>query len=149
VIAALLVWWFWTAFLGALAFPIAFRVFPRLADRGYALSRAFGLLVSGYALWLGGSIGVLRNDFPGAIAAVLVLAGGGLLAGAGHWKDLRAWIRQHRSTVVWTEALFLLAFVGWAVVRAANPEIVATEKPMELAYLNAVLSSPRFPPHDP
>ncbi len=149
MIAPLLVWWLWTAFLGVLAFPIAFRVFPRLADRGYALSRAFGLLVSGYALWLGGSIGVVRNDFPGAIAAVLVLAGGGLLAGAGRWKDLRAWIRQHRSTVVWTEALFLLAFVGWAVVRAANPEIVATEKPMELAYLNAVLSSPRFPPHDP
>ncbi len=145
----LIVWWFWTGILGVLAFPLAYRLFPRFADRGYALSRALGLLISGFALWLGGSVGIVRNDYPGAIAAVLVLGGGGLLAGAGRWGDLRAWIRQHRSTVLWTEALFLAAFVGWAVVRAANPEIVATEKPMELAYLNAVLRSPRFPPHDP
>jgi len=103
----LIVWWFWTGILGVLAFPLAYRLFPRFADRGYALSRALGLLISGYVLWLGGSVGIVRNDYPGAIAAVLVLGGGGLLAGAGRWGDLRAWIRQHRSTVLWTEALFL------------------------------------------
>jgi len=42
VIAPLLAWWLWTTILGLLAFPIAYRVFPRLADRGYALSRALG-----------------------------------------------------------------------------------------------------------
>jgi uncharacterized membrane protein len=47
------------------------------------------------------------------------------------------------------EALFLGAFVTWAIVRASNPDIVATEKPMELAFLNSVLRSPTFPPADP
>ena len=149
MIGYLVVWWLWTAILGGLAFPIAFRLFPRLADRGYALSRALGLLVAGYSLWLAGSVGIVRNDLPGAIAACLLLAAGALLAGSGHWRELRRWVRQHRSTLLWTEGLFLFAFIGWALVRATNPEIVATEKPMELAYLNAVLSSPRFPPHDP
>ncbi|MCJ7511784.1 MAG: DUF2298 domain-containing protein [Anaerolineales bacterium] len=149
MIAPLIAWWIWTALLGALALPIAYRLFPHLADRGYALSRALGLLASGYLLWLGASVGVLRNDFPGAFGALVVLGAGGLVAGAGRWRDLWAWIRQHRRTVFWTELLFLLAFVGWAAVRAANPEIAATEKPMELAYLNAVLQSPRFPPQDP
>ena len=36
-----------------------------------------------------------------------------------------------------------------AFVRAANPEILGTEKPMELAFINAILRSPAFPPHDP
>jgi len=45
--------------------------------------------------------------------------------------------------------LFLVAFAAWAVVRAANPEAVGTEKPMELAFINAILRSPNFPPHDP
>ncbi|MBU4224790.1 MAG: DUF2298 domain-containing protein, partial [Chloroflexi bacterium] len=48
-----------------------------------------------------------------------------------------------------TEALFLLSFAFLALVRAANPEIVGTEKPMELAFINAILRSPAFPPHDP
>ena len=51
--------------------------------------------------------------------------------------------------MVSVEALFLLAFAAWAFVRAANPEAVGTEKPMELAFINAILRSPAFPPHDP
>jgi uncharacterized membrane protein len=34
-------------------------------------------------------------------------------------------------------------------VRANNPEIWGTEKPMELAFLNAILQSDSFPPSDP
>ena len=47
------------------------------------------------------------------------------------------------------EILFFLAFAFLAFVRAGNPEIVGTEKPMELAFINAILRSPTFPPHDP
>ena len=47
------------------------------------------------------------------------------------------------------EVLFLIAFMGWAVVRSANPEITGTEKPMELAFINAILRSPTLPPNDP
>jgi uncharacterized membrane protein len=51
---------------------------------------------------------------------------------------------------VWVvELLFLVAFAGWAFVRSTNPEIAGTEKPMELAFINAILRSPTFPPHDP
>ncbi len=51
--------------------------------------------------------------------------------------------------MVSVEVLFLLAFAAMAFVRAANPEILGTEKPMELAFINAILRSPTFPPHDP
>jgi uncharacterized membrane protein len=47
------------------------------------------------------------------------------------------------------EILFALTFVGWAWVRANNPEITGTEKPMELAFINSILHSDGFPPRDP
>jgi YYY domain-containing protein len=35
------------------------------------------------------------------------------------------------------------------VIRAYNPEISGTEKPMDFAFLNALVRSEHFPPHDP
>jgi YYY domain-containing protein len=51
--------------------------------------------------------------------------------------------------VLSVEALFLVAFALWAFVRANNPDTTGTEKPMEIAFINAILRSPTFPPHDP
>ena len=53
--------------------------------------------------------------------------------------------------VITVEVLFFLAFAAWAFVRASNPNIETAggEKTMELAFINAILRSPTFPPHDP
>ncbi|RME32412.1 MAG: hypothetical protein D6793_11115, partial [Thermoflexia bacterium] len=49
------------------------------------------------------------------------------------------------------EAVFALSFALWCIVRAHMPRIETAggEKWMEIAFLNAVLRAPRFPPHDP
>lgn len=149
MILATLAWWVASALLGLAAFPLAYRAFDRLPDRGYGVSRALGLLGAGYVLWMGASIGVLRNNLGGALAAMLVLVGVGVGVGGGRWREMMGWLRDRWRTVLSMEILFLAAFALWAFVRANNPEITATEKPMELAFLNAVLRSPRFPPADP
>jgi hypothetical protein len=149
MIGAILAWWLASTVVGAAVFPLAWRVFDRLPDRGYGLSRTFGILLGGYLMWLSVSLGILRNNPGGALAGVLLLGVGSALAGRGHWRQIGEWLRANAATVLAMEALFLVAFAGWAVVRAYNPEIVATEKPMELAFLNAILRSPQFPPQDP
>src|SRR6185436_18534194 len=58
------------------------------------------------------------------------------------------WVQTNKSLVLTTEILFLLAFGLMAFVRSANPEIVGTEKPMELMMINGILHSPAFPPRD-
>ena len=142
-------WWLASALLGVLALPLSFRLFQRLPDRGLAFSRPLGLLVASYTLWLGASLGGLRNSLGGALGGVLVLAVVGWVAGRGHWQELRSWLSAHRRLVLAEEAVLLAGFALWAFVRANNPEIQHTEKPMELAFINGILRSPSYPPLDP
>ncbi len=149
MILSTLAWWLLASVLGWSAFPVAFRALHRLPDRGYGVSRALGILAAGTLLWLGGSVGLLHNTLGGAATASLAVIVGGVIVGHRSWEELAGWLRRSRRTILAMEALFLGAFLLWAFVRANNPEISATEKPMELAFLNAILRSETFPPADP
>jgi len=144
-------WYLLVTFLGWLTFPLAFRLFPALADRGFSLARTFGMLIWGYAFWMMASLGIVQNDGGGLLLGLVILVA---VSGAGivrkeTLKELGVWIRSNWRVIVTVETLFFLAFTFLAFIRAGNPEIVGTEKPMELAFINAILRSPTFPPHDP
>src|SRR4030067_1126034 len=62
-----------SSLLGWLTFPLVFRLFPALADRGYTLARAVGLLLWGWLFWILASLGVLRNDLGGLLFAFILL----------------------------------------------------------------------------
>src|SRR5512145_2380703 len=145
---AFLSWYILIAALGLLTFPLGFYLFPALADRGYTFARAFGLLIWGYVFWLLASFRLAQNDIGGLLLGLVIL--GGLSAWA--WTNCRVeivdWLRLNRRLILTTEILFLLAFGFMAFVRAANPEIVGTEKPMELMFINGIMNSPMFPPRD-
>ncbi len=144
-----LAWWLVAGVLGWAMFPVAYRLLHRLPDRGYGVSRALGLLAAGYVLWLGSSLHILHNSLGGAAAAMLLIVVGGSLAGWKRWEELRGWVVSNRRMLLVMEGLFLCAFVLWSFVRANNPDITATEKPMELAFLNSILRAETFPPADP
>lgn len=143
-------WYLLISIIGWLTFPLAYRLLSFLGDRGYAFSRILGLLLWGYVFWLLASLRILRNDLGGLLLALfLTLAMSGFALRSIGLKQIGAWLRSQIKLVLSVEALFLLSFAFMVVIRAANPEILGTEKPMELAFINAILSSPEFPPHDP
>jgi len=143
-------WYILISLLGLLTLPPVFKLLPALPDRGYAFARALGWLLWGFLFWLLGSLGFLLNDIGGELVALALVSALCWWASRSlDWESVRAWKREHISYIVTTEVLFLIAFMGMAVIRAANPEIASTEKPMELAFINAILRSPTFPPHDP
>jgi YYY domain-containing protein len=142
-------WYLASSLLGWLTFPLVFRLFPALADRGYTLARAVGLLLWGWLFWMLASLGILRNDLGGLLfALLLVIAASGWLI-VNRKSEIGNFLKENPRLVVITEILFLLAFVFMVFVRASNPEATGTEKPMELAFINAILRSPTFPPNDP
>jgi YYY domain-containing protein len=151
-----LVWWLVMLVLGWLALPTAMRIFRWLPDRGYSFARALGLLLVSFVTWIGASTGLLRNDLGGILFSILLLAG---LSAWFYYRgrgtllpDLRQFLREKWKLVLTVEVLFALALLGWALLRAYAPykiEPSGGEKFMEIAFQNAVLQSPSFPPHDP
>lgn len=143
----IVLWWLASSILGLLALPLVTRVFKQLPDRGYAFARPLGLMGASFVLWLGASLHLVPNNAGGAIGSLLLFGTAALLL--GRREGLLEWLRSERWTVAAMELVFAGSFVLWAFVRANNPEIQATEKPMELAFLNGILRSGSFPPLDP
>ncbi|MGC8855890.1 MAG: DUF2298 domain-containing protein [Anaerolineae bacterium] len=142
-------WYFLVTFIGWLTFPLAWQLFPALVDRGYSLSRAAGLLIWGYIFWLLASLGLAQNDLSGLLLALLILLGLSLWSLSRHAGEIRPWLKENTRLIFTIEALFLAAFGLLAFLRAGDPELYSAEKPMELAFINAILRSPTFPPRDP
>src|SRR5271157_3059126 len=150
-ILAFVSWYVIITLLGWLTFPLAYFLFPALADRGYSLSRVAGLLIWGYVFWIFTSLGLTQNNVGGILFALLVLIGlsAWALSNIEHRiSSIFSWLKTNLRLVVAVEVLFLSAFAFLAFLRAGNPELDGTERPMELMFINAILRSPTFPPHD-
>ncbi|MEI8306988.1 MAG: DUF2298 domain-containing protein [Chloroflexales bacterium] len=175
IIAALapLSWLLVLELLGLSTFALLFRLLPGLPDRGFSLAKTLGLLVVAYLAWLLGSLGndtglpgmtgsagasrlpLLPLPFtPGTLwlCAAPLLAGGAVVA----WRartDLRDFWRARRAALLSAEAVFLGFLLLGLLLRWLNPDLWhpgrGGEKPMDFAYLNAVLKSAAFPPYDP
>jgi YYY domain-containing protein len=146
----LLRWWLLVTLAGAAAWPLLYRILGGLPDRGYTLARPAGLMLTGFIFWFLGSLGLLENTPGGMAFAWLVVLVIGLVAFL-RWENrppVREWFSENLALIVLTEVLFALLFVGWATVRAHNPEIYSTEKPMEIMFINGIRTSRAFPPHD-
>ena len=142
-------WWLAVQLIALCATPLCLTLFRPLADRGYGLSKAFGLLLFGYGTW----ILVVSNLFPNSrITYVVVLAlaaGGSYLVWRRDGRALLDFWRQRRGLLLFEEALFLAAYLGFLFVRSRNADVSGTEKFMDFAFMNAITRSTTFPPLDP
>ena len=148
-----LVWYVTILLIGWFAFPIVFAATPGLRDRGYGIARMAGLLVAVFVIWFLASYKVVPFTRTTILLSVLGL---GLVGGIAAWRQrtqLRAFLKENRNTVLIEEALFGVAFLFFLFVRFGNPDlwhpVMGGEKPMDFAYLNAVIKSQYFPPYDP
>ena len=146
--------WLLAVYAGTLVtLPLGLVVFRALPDRGYLLSRPLGLLVLTYIPWLLASLGWIGFGRTSIALGFLLLAAlSGWLAYRSRDSLLR-FVRRRWRLLLAEEALFLIAFLAFVLVRAANPDLwhpyLGGEKPMDFAYLNAVLRSTTMPPLDP
>ncbi len=144
-----LTWWATAELVGAIAFPIAFVFFHRLPDRGYAFTKAIGLLLLSYCLWIGATLGIYPNSRGSIIFIMALLALLSAVLAGRHRQELGAFLRGGWPYLLLVEGLFLSTFVLAVFLRSFAPEIQWGEKPFELAFVNAINRSEFFPPDDP
>ena len=134
--------------IGLAAFPLAHFLFPRLADRGYSLSKPLGIVLVAYLSWALGQAHVLPSNGLTIAAIVAVLA---TLSGWWAWRrrdELLDFVSRERVPLIAGEALFLAVFAAWVVFRSLDPSINHTEQPMDLMFLNASMRTETGAPED-
>ncbi len=145
-----ILWFLLITLVGWVTFPIVFKLFPRLADRGYGLARIAGLLLWTYFFWLLTILQVGQNNLAGSLLALsIVLIISVLCLRKQTFREWLTWIKGNFRVILFEELVFLVLFAFCALLRATYPDLTGTEKPMELAFINAILRSPEFPPRDP
>ena len=141
-------WLITVEFIGLAAFPLAFYLLPRLADRGFTLSKPLGILLVSYLFWLLG-LAHIPTVQPIALALVLLMAALSAYIAYRNLDDLRDFIIREWRTLVIAEAIFLVFFLSWTLFRSYDPFINHTEQPMDLALLSASINSQVGHPEDP
>ncbi|MCC6500863.1 MAG: hypothetical protein IT313_11415 [Anaerolineales bacterium] len=148
----LLIWYVFIFILGLAVYPLIRIAMPGLADRGYPLSRALGLVIFGWLAWMAGSVGIPYTRTTIAIVFGLILLLG---AGLAYYQrdELREEWQTKKKYFLLIEGVFLAFFVIDLLIRLGNPDLwhpfKGGERPMDFSYFNAVIKSTSFPPYDP
>jgi YYY domain-containing protein len=151
-VLGLAIWYLFIFILGLAMYPLVRLGLPGLADKGYPLSRALGLVLFGYLSWLAGSVGIPYTRLTIAIVFGVILVAGGLLAYSQRLELRQEW-QSKRQYFLMIEGLFLGFFLVDLLIRLGNPDLwhqsKGGERPMDFSYFNAVIKSTSFPPYDP
>jgi YYY domain-containing protein len=129
--------------LGLAATPLAAVAFARLPGRGLAFAKPLGLLLVTWLVWMLGSLRLVPQTTVTWIVAGLLLAAAGALV-LWRWRP-----EIPRGSWLWAEGLALVAFAVMALLVAYSPDVWQTEKPMDMAFINASADARHFPPDDP
>ena len=144
-----LIWIVAVQVVGLTAFPLLFRLLPRIPDRGYSVSKPLGLLLLGYISWILSQLHILPST---QLTLALLLAAMAAVSGAYAYcrrRRIAAFFKAEWKTVLAVELVFLLLFAGWTAYRAHDPGISHTEQPMDFGFLNASVRTFYGSPEDP
>jgi YYY domain-containing protein len=162
--------------VGLAAAPLAALAFGRLPGAGLGFAKPLGLLLVTWIVWMLASLRVVPYGSGLAVGAIVALALAGLAAAlrqralrvslasrgdvnGGRWARWRAARLQARALPLhdvarrplWlgAEVVFAVTFAALVLLVAYSPDVWGTEKPMDMAFVNAINASDAFPPHDP
>ncbi|MCX7618145.1 DUF2298 domain-containing protein [Tepidiforma sp.] len=145
---AVLAAWLAAMLLGAIGLPFAVAIFRRFPDAGAGFAVPLGLLAVSLPYFLLRTAAVLP---PGRGSYLLAAALAAVAAArvAGRLRLQRRELARIAAGAAIAASIFTGAFLASTAFRSYNAEIVGTEQPMDLLFLNATMVSPDYPPRDP
>lgn len=144
----ILLWWLAVQVISIVTLPIGWLLFRNMPLAGYPFAKTFGILLFGFAGWFLMSLRILPNTLWALIVVLLLLAAlSAVIVKRLSWR-LSAWREAVGHQIYVVEVLFFVLLVAYALLRQYAPEVLGTEKFMDLMMLNSILQSPTLPPHD-
>lgn len=145
--APFLIWWAVSIIIGIGYYPIGAILFRHFNDRGWLFSKALGIGIGGYLMFVLGRIGLLKFQSSTCIAITLT---GALICWILFMKfaDKKYRCSPDLKILLEGELLFLLFFFIWTYCSGFRPEALGTEKPMDYGFMAAMMRSEQIPAKD-
>ena len=149
-----LAWFLVLELIGLIALPLTFVAFRPSADRGFVFSKAIGLLIVAWGAWMLASLRLAPFTWWTILAMTTLLAlVSGLFISRQKWDELLSFLRTRWQLLAFEEVFFWFFFGLLLLIRWGNPDLwhpgMGGEKPMDVAYLTAIVRTPYFPSYDP
>ncbi len=145
-----LIWWAVILVLGLMLLPLSATVFSSFNDKGYLFSKALGIAVSSYAVWLLSFLKIVKID---GLGCWIVLFGCAFIIYFLFYKKATQSLSgfMKGDVLPWIligESLFLFSLSFWTYLRGFNARIEGLEKFMDYGFVNSILRSGFVPPKD-
>ena len=146
---AFFAWWLalWT--LGCAFMPLTGILFAGFEDRGWLFSKVIAVAVSGYAVWVSVTLGILRFTSLTCIVMTFLCVLANLLL--ARWLDKRGrnvLPANAGDLIFWEEVIFYIAFLLWTYVAGFHPQAHGVEKFMDYGFMEAMMRSTELPAID-
>ena len=135
--------------LGLIVFPSVFIVFSKFDHRGYPLTKAIGLLLTGYFTWLLPSLHFFKFSQMLGIWVITLVFIGNFFIYQRNRAAMDEFVKKCWWSIAGYELLFLSVFAVFALLKSYNPDIFWSESSMDFGFINSILRADYFPPPDP
>jgi uncharacterized membrane protein len=139
--------------IGWIAFPYAFMAFRKFTDRGYAFTKTLGVLALAWLTWTLASYRALPFERATMVLVLAATLAGAVVIAWFQRAELFAFVRARWKLLLGIELVYLAFFAIDLAIRYGNPDLwhpwFGGEKPMDFAYLNAVIKTTYFPAYNP
>lgn len=138
----IIVWLLLIEIIGLLSIPIVQHLFRNLNDKGLCISKIFGILLLSYFVWLISFV-LGFNLLSIALSFLILCSISIFLLKTKPIKnfDIKNFIKL--------EAIFIISFLIFLLIRAYNPDLYLHEKFQDTAFLTAITRTESLPPYDP
>lgn len=149
----ILLFYLFCSVASAVGWILLFPVMKSFQDRGFAISKIFFFLTLSYFVWITASILPVEFSFHLILSVFFIITAISISLLKIRGGQLIIFIKENRKTLFIQEAVFLAAFIFFLAVRFGNPDLwhpyMGGEKPMDFAFINAIVNSSTLPPNDP
>src|SRR3989441_6447893 len=141
--------WALVEVLGFIFLPLTITVFHNLPDRGWAFSKAIGISLLAFCVWLPlMCLHFLPFSVFFIVGVLLILVAFNIIGFLRVRQALLKVVRVNLIYIVACETVFfgMMLLLGW--IRSYVPDIRSFEMFMDEGFIAAIMRSPHFPPND-
>ena len=112
-----IIWFFLLEFIGIISVPIMFKLCIGLKDRGYSLSKVFGLIIFAYTLWIISIFNIFPIVFVTCVFSLLLFSCFSIFIFWRSRKEIIKYFHTHWRGFLIMESLFGFVFIVFLFYR--------------------------------